>query len=103
MLPRAPRACILRPNAVIGCKCPVSGMLRKPIFIYLLPQDLCDIWCLTLTDTSTLRPRFYCTVDEGSKPAPRLQNRLYRLSSVRNDLQIAEFFEPVFTEFNAKP
>jgi hypothetical protein len=27
------RACILRPKAVIGCKCPVSGMLRKPIFI----------------------------------------------------------------------
>ena len=27
-----PRACILRPKAVIGCKCPVSGMLRKPIF-----------------------------------------------------------------------
>jgi hypothetical protein len=23
----------LRPKAVIGCKCPVSGMLRKPIFI----------------------------------------------------------------------
>jgi hypothetical protein len=22
----------LRPKAVIGCKCPVSGMLRKPIF-----------------------------------------------------------------------
>jgi hypothetical protein len=28
-----PRACILRPKAVIGCKCPVSGMLRKPILI----------------------------------------------------------------------
>jgi hypothetical protein len=24
-------------------------------------------------------------------------------SSVRNDLQIAEFFEPVFAEFNANP
>jgi len=27
-----------------------------------------------------------------------LQNGLYRLSSVRNDLQIAEFFEPIFAE-----
>jgi hypothetical protein len=28
-----PRAFILRPKAVIGCRCPVNGMLRKPIFI----------------------------------------------------------------------
>jgi hypothetical protein len=27
-----PRDCILRPKAVIGCRCPVSGMPRKPIF-----------------------------------------------------------------------
>jgi hypothetical protein len=33
----------------------------------------------------------------------RLQNCLYRLSPVRNDLQIAEFFEPIFAEFNANP
>jgi len=33
----------------------------------------------------------------------RLQNWLYRLSSVRNDLQIAEFFEPIFAELNANP
>jgi hypothetical protein len=29
--------------------------------------------------------------------------QLYRLSSVRNDLHIAEFFEPIFAEFNANP
>ena len=27
----------------------------------------------------------------------------YRLSPVRNDLQIAEFFEPIFAEFNSNP
>ena len=37
------------------------------------------------------------------KPVLRLQNWLYRLSSVRNDLQIAEFFEPIFAEFNSNP
>jgi hypothetical protein len=37
------------------------------------------------------------------KPVLRLQNQLYRLSSVRNDLHIAEFFEPIFAEFNAHP
>jgi hypothetical protein len=39
----------------------------------------------------------------GDKPVLRLQNQLYRLSSVRNDLHIAEFFEPIFAEFNAHP
>ena len=34
------RACILRPKAVIGCKCPVSGMLRKPIFMIYTPARL---------------------------------------------------------------
>jgi hypothetical protein len=29
--------------------------------------------------------------------------QLYRLSSVRNDLHIAEFFEPILAEFNANP
>ena len=33
----------------------------------------------------------------------RLHNWLYRLSFVRNDLQIAEFFEPIFAEFNSNP
>ena len=33
----------------------------------------------------------------------RLQNQIYRLSSVLNDLHIAEFFEPIFAEFNADP
>ena len=33
----------------------------------------------------------------------RTQNQVYRLSSVRNDLHIAEFFEPIFAEFNADP
>ena len=33
----------------------------------------------------------------------RLQNWLFRLSSVRNDLHIAEFFEPIFAEFNSNP
>jgi hypothetical protein len=28
---------------------------------------------------------------------------LYRLSSARNDLHIAEFFEPIFAEFNSNP
>ena len=64
-------------------------------------QDSCR--CLTLTDTSKLRPQFYCTIDEGRKLVLRLQNWLYRLSSVRNDLHIAEFFEPIFAEFNANP
>jgi hypothetical protein len=32
-----------------------------------------------------------------------LQNWLYRLSSVRNNLHIAEFFEPIFAEFNSNP
>ena len=32
-----------------------------------------------------------------------LHNQLYRLSSVRNDLHITEFFEPIFAEFNANP
>jgi hypothetical protein len=30
----------------------------------------------------------------------RLQNQLYRLSIVRNDLHVTEFFEPICTEFN---
>jgi hypothetical protein len=38
-----------------------------------------------------------------STPTLRLQNQLYRLSSVGNDLHIAEFFEPIFAEFNADP
>jgi hypothetical protein len=33
----------------------------------------------------------------------RIQNWFCRLSSVRNDLHIAEFFEPIFAEFNANP
>ena len=33
----------------------------------------------------------------------RLQNWFFRLSSVRNDLYIAEFLEPIFAEFNANP
>ncbi len=48
--------------------------------------------------------------DRGGRPTAsagilvlRLQNQLYRLSSVRNDLHIAEFFEPIFAEFNANP
>jgi hypothetical protein len=32
-----------------------------------------------------------------------LSNQLYRLSPVRNDLQMAEFFESIFAEFNANP
>ena len=39
----------------------------------------------------------------GTRRVLRLQNQLYRLSSVRNDLHIAEFFEPIFAEFNANP
>jgi hypothetical protein len=39
----------------------------------------------------------------GDKLVLRLRNQHYRLSSVRNDLHIAEFFEPVFAEFNANP
>jgi hypothetical protein len=68
-----------------------------------LPQERSDIWCLTLTDTSTLRPQFHSAIDKGSKLVLRLQNQLYRLSSVRNDLHIAEFFEPIYAEFNANP
>ena len=37
----------------------------------------------------------------GDKLVLRLQNQLYRLSSVRNNLHIAEFFEPIFAELNA--
>jgi len=37
------------------------------------------------------------------KLSGRLQNWLFRLSSVRNDLYIAEFFESIFAEFNANP
>jgi hypothetical protein len=33
----------------------------------------------------------------------RLQNWFFRLSSVRNDLYIAEFLETIFAEFNANP
>jgi len=39
----------------------------------------------------------------GCKLPGRLQNWLFRLSSVRNDLYIAEFFESIFAEFNANP
>ena len=39
----------------------------------------------------------------GTSWVLRLQNQLYRLSSVRNDLHIAEFFEPIFAEFNSYP
>ena len=39
----------------------------------------------------------------GDKLVLRLRNQHYRLSSVCNDLHIAEFFEPVFAEFNANP
>src|SRR6476659_8422117 len=34
----------------------------------MLHTTLRDNWCLTLTDTSTLRPQFYSTHDEGSRP-----------------------------------
>jgi hypothetical protein len=46
-----------------------------------------------------------CTIGGGtlSTPTLRLQNQLYRLSSVRNDLHIAEFFEPLLAEFNSNP
>jgi hypothetical protein len=39
----------------------------------------------------------------GDKLVLRVQNQLYRLLFVRNDLHIAEFFEPIFAEFNANP
>ena len=39
----------------------------------------------------------------GDKLAPRLQNQPNFLSTVRNDLHIAEFLEYVFAEFNANP
>ena len=44
-----------------------------------------------------------CNLFPGTSWVLRLQNQLYRLSSVRNDLHIAEFFEPIFAEFNANP
>jgi hypothetical protein len=37
----------------------------------------------------------------GDKLVLRVQNQLYRLLFVRNDLHIAEFFEPIFAELNA--
>ena len=39
----------------------------------------------------------------ANKLVLRLQNQPYRLSFVRNDLHIAEFFESLFAEFNADP
>jgi hypothetical protein len=39
----------------------------------------------------------------GDKLALRPQNQLNFLSTVRNDLQIAEYFESVFAECNANP
>ena len=39
----------------------------------------------------------------GDKLVLREQNQLYRLLFVRNDLHIAEFFEPIFAEFNPNP
>jgi hypothetical protein len=33
----------------------------------------------------------------------RVQNQLYRLSFVRNDLHVTEFFEPIFAELHADP
>jgi hypothetical protein len=45
-----------------------------------------------------------CTIEVDSFDAyPQLQSQLYRLTVVRNDLHIAEFFEPIFAEFNANP
>src|SRR5258708_3853094 len=40
---------------------------------------------------------------KGDRAALRLQNQLNFLSTVRNDLHIAEFFETIFAEFNANP
>jgi hypothetical protein len=40
---------------------------------------------------------------ELPRPSAVTRSTANRLSSVRNDLQIAEFFEPIFAEFNANP
>jgi hypothetical protein len=37
----------------------------------------------------------------GDKLVLQEQNQLYRLLIVRNDLHVAEFFEPIFAELNA--
>ena len=37
----------------------------------------------------------------GDKLVLRVQNQLYRLLSVRNDLHIAELFESIFAKLNA--
>jgi hypothetical protein len=44
-----------------------------------------------------------CDLFSRDKLVLRLQNQLYRLSSVRDDLHIAECFESIFAEFNANP
>ena len=44
-----------------------------------------------------------CAIHFWAQAGSRVQNQPYRLSLVHNDLQITEFFEPVFAEFNANP
>jgi hypothetical protein len=48
---------------------------------------------------------FYLGLNEGNPPANTSPTSFiaYRLSPVRNDLHIAEFFESIFAEFNANP
>jgi hypothetical protein len=52
--------------------------------LHLIEQPACVIYFREQAGSATVEP-------------------LYRLSSVRNGLHIAEFFEPIFAEFNANP
>jgi hypothetical protein len=56
-----------------------------------------------LVDPTSFIKQAACVIYSRGQAGSETANQVYRLSSVRNDLDITEFFEPIFAEFNANP